>query len=141
VSEYPHSYEDVDALRAALFGRSVVAVKMGSEQEQFGPYGPNVQGEVHLNDGTVLLLAGNGPNCSCSAGDYDLVRLNEMPINGITDVDIDIDIDGLNEYGEGLQTYRIFVLAFGGRFELAAFEGDDGNGYYGTGFWFNVAAK
>lgn len=35
-------------------------------------------------------------------------------------------------------TYRIFVLAQDQRFELAAFDGDDGNGYYGTGFWFTV---
>jgi hypothetical protein len=33
----------------------------------------------------------------------------------------------------------VFVLAFNGCTELAAFEGDDGNGYYGTGFWFQVA--
>jgi hypothetical protein len=33
----------------------------------------------------------------------------------------------------------VFILAQGlGPVELAAFEDDDGNGYYGTGFWFSI---
>lgn len=139
----PHPYEDVDVLREALVGRSVVAVKMADpqmERQTLGKWGPTIEGEVRLDDGTVLLLAGNEGGCSCSAGDYELARLNAMPINGITAVDVELDNSQIDpEWGEGPQTYRIFVLGFdGARSELAVFEGSDGNGYYGTGFWFQI---
>ncbi len=131
-----HDQDDVDALREALFGRSVVAVKMESEHKC--GYGEVGQGEVHLDDGTVLVLAGHIGGCSCSAGDYDLTDLNTMPINGITNVEVEVDDSKVGEYGEGEQTYNIFVLAKDERIRLASFEGSDGNGYYGTGFWFSV---
>ena len=46
---------------------------------------------------------------------------------------------GASEYGD-TTGYKIFVLAQDQRFALAEFEGDDGSGYYGTGFWFKVLA-
>jgi hypothetical protein len=128
-----HDHTNVEELRAALFGRSVVSVRMGEFSEQIA-YSETVQGEVQLDDGTVLKLAGNTGGCICGAGDYDLSRLNDMPINGITDVEV--DVEDKDEYGE--KVYRIFVLAQDDRIELASFDGDDGNGYYGTGFWFAV---
>lgn len=137
--EYNHA--DLDALRAALVGRSVVAVEMldrGSTDETIGKWGPTVQGVATLDDGRVLKLSGNDGGCSCGAGDYELTRLNAMPVNGIMDVQIDVDDSQVDEWGEGHQTYRLFVLAQDNRIELATFEGNDGNGYYGTGFWFTV---
>lgn len=135
------SDDEAEALRSVLFGRSVVAVKMVENGPEMERWGPHVQGEVHLDDGTVLLLAGHVGGCSCSAGDYDLTRLNDMPINGITNVTVEVDTSRIDErWGEGPQTYSIFVMAQDERFELAAFDGSDGNGYYGTGFWFSVVA-
>lgn len=116
-----HSYAVVDALREALFGRSVVTVTIDDDYE----------GRVLLDDGTELILDGN-VGCSCGGGDYSLTQLNDMPINGITNVEVVVD-----EHGNGL-TYRLFVIAQDERFELATFDGDDGSGYYGTGFWFTV---
>jgi len=129
------THTDVDELREALFGRSVVSVQLTPDAtEEIPRYGPTVQGEVRLDDGRVLQLAGNVGGCVCSAGDYDLTQLNELPINGITDVQVEDE----GEEFEGPHTYRLFVLAQDDRIELATFEGDDGNGYYGTGFWFAV---
>lgn len=122
-----HSHDDTDDLRAALFGRSVVSVQ--TDEDDYNP-----EGRVLLDDGTELILQGNEGGCSCGGGDYSLTQLNDMPINGITNVEVDVD-----EHGNGL-TYRIFVLAQDQRFELAAFEGNDGSGYYGSGFWFTVNA-
>ena len=147
-----HNQSDVDGLREALFGRSVVAVKMADEDDQRvvgDKYGPRVQGEVRLDDGTVLLLAGNEGGCACSAGDYFLTHLADMPINGITNVEVEEHPDDEDKPCEkcGKQWcyehenqgyYRIFVLAQDDRIKLAEFEGSDGNGYYGTGFWFSV---
>ena len=122
-----HSHDDTDDLRAALFGRSVVSVQ--TDEDDYNP-----EGRVLLDDGTELILQGNEGGCSCGGGDYALTRLNDMPINGITNVEVDVE-----KIGSGTRlTYRIFVLAQDERFELATFDGDDGSGYYGSGFWFTV---
>lgn len=127
---------DIEALREALIGRSVVSVRIDPEKSIDYNEGP--VGEVTLDNGDVLLLVGNTGGCSCGAGDYDLTHLNDKPVNGITNVEVVVDGE-TDEYGEGEQTYRLFVLAFdGGRSELATFEGDDGNGYYGTGFYMEI---
>lgn len=130
-----------EALRAALFGRSVVDVKMYEDDS-----GPEVgykraEGEVRLDDGTILYLAGNDGCGGCPSGEYYLTKLNDLPLNGITNVEVRVDDSNTDKYGEGPMTYSIFVLAMDGKtVELASFEGDDGNGYYGTGFWFTIVA-
>lgn len=133
-------HNDADVLRDALFGRSVVDVKMyeGYSGPKVGYY--RAEGEVHLDDGTILYLAGNEGGCSCGSGDYYLSKLNDLPVNGITNVEIKATPKSENRY-EDAYTYSIFVLTMGGEpVELASFEGDDGNGYYGTGFWFTIVA-
>jgi hypothetical protein len=92
-----------------------------------------------LDDGTVLEVRGNEGGCSCGAGDYDLTELNSVD-NVIMSVaiedrykdDEERDEDGYWE--GGAQIYNIFVYAENEKIKLAEFEGDDGNGYYGTGF-------
>lgn len=132
--ESVYSQDDIDTLRDKLIGRSVTAVQLGGDMPSTDRGWRHPQGKVTLDDGTMLLLGGNDGGCSCGAGDYELVRLNDMPINGITNVEV--EVEDTDEY-DG-HTYRIFVLAQDQRFALAEFEGDDGNGYYGTGFWFTV---
>lgn len=133
--EYPDNAGAEEELTERLFGRSVVSVKMGSDLP--GQYGDTAQGEVHLDDGTVLALAGNTGGCSCGGGDYDLTALNDMPINGITSVQVEVEEPDASDY-ETPTRYRLFVIAQDTRIRLAEFEGDDGSGYYGTGFWISV---
>lgn len=99
--------------------------------------------ELLLSDGTTLELVGNEGGCSCGAGDYYLEYLNDCPDNVITNVyvrDFYEDGAGPGRYGEyGKQIYAIFVYATDQKLKtLAEFHGDDGNGYYGTGFHINV---
>ena len=42
------------------------------------------------------------------------------------------------DYNKTAFTYRIFVLAEDTRIKLLEVSGDDGNGYYGTGYWIEV---
>jgi hypothetical protein len=73
-----YTQDDVGELRKALVGRSVVAVTLDKSNDW--------PGQVRLDNGTVLLLTGNDGCGGCQAGWYELVRLNDMPINGITNV-------------------------------------------------------
>ena len=140
-----YNENNVEELREALIGRSVASVQLGGELPQVSEYrylSHIPQGKITLDDGAVLVLGGNIGGCSCGSGDYELTRLNDMPINGIMNVEITDEVISDDPYSYGQEhIYRIFVLAQDERFELAAFEGDDGNGYYGTGFWFTVLGR
>lgn len=112
-------------------GRRVVSV------EQFaiapvkinGAYSP-AEGKLTLDDGRELFVVPNVGGCSCGAGDYALTGLERVD-NIITRVDFEEEEhDG---YGEE-RTYRIFVLAGHEKINLLSVHGDDGNGYYGTGY-------
>lgn len=92
-----------------------------------------------LDDGTLLKVVPNQGGCSCGAGDYDLTYLNGAD-NVITKVEFDYRPTGDDDgYGwdnkpEDVGYYRIFVLAEDKKINLLQVDGDDGNGYYGTGF-------
>lgn len=125
--QIPH--DDIDALRELFVGRSITKVELIDH-----PDWP--AGRVTLDNGMELALQGNEGGCVCGAGDYVLTKLNDMPINGITNV---IVSDEPQDGGQDAHTYRLFVLGYDHAHELATFDGDDGNGYYGTGFW--ITAK
>ena len=119
--------DDLEELTALLVGRKVEKV------------GENT---LVLDDGTLLEVRGNEGGCICGAGDYELTTLNGVD-NAIMSVQIEEgykDGEDRDDYYEaGEQWYRIFVYAQNEQLLLAEFEGDDGNGYYGTGF--NITVK
>lgn len=94
-----------------------------------------------LDDGTLLRLAGHDGGCACSAGCYELTELNGVD-NIITAVELLDHPSGDDHWipGEDLRDgyYEIFVFADNVKVNLATFTGDDGNGYYGTGYTIHV---
>lgn len=109
----------------ALIGHKIVSVST-SDEEYY-----STVGTIVLDDGTVLELEGNEGGCCCSAGDYELTTLNHVD-NIITNVEFVDSPSGDDEDGDG--TYKIFVFADNTMINLATFEGDDGSGYYGSGY-------
>lgn len=136
-----------ERLRALLFGKRILNVEVRDEEPEPNEAGPT--GYLTLDDGTVLKLWGNDGGCSCSAGDYPLTTLNAVD-NAITNVviaerragdDVPCRVcgkEGCYTHDEEEGYYRIFVVAEDQRHLLASFEGSDGNGYYGTGWWLKV---
>lgn len=105
-----------------------------------------VDGEhLLLDDGTLIKAIGHDGGCACSAGCYYLTILNGCD-NIITRVEYDYrprddynkividpdDPDAPEDDWYGY--YRIYVFAEDKRINLMQVEGNDGNGYYGTGF-------
>ena len=130
---------DKDAIKSLLLGRKVVKAEMTQiPDKRWG--GHEDGGLLTLDDGTVLAIIPNIGGCSCGAGDYFLTELNEVD-NIITDVEF-LDDPGYEDFEENEkrepQGYKIFVLAEDRRLTLAAMEGTDGNGYYGTGYRIKV---
>ena len=142
---------DQARLHELLFGKKIVRAEMrdesppGSYYDDRGPVG-----YLTLDDGTVLKVWGNDGGCACSAGCYPLTVLNTWD-NAITNIQIEEHPAGDDipcrtcgqtycyerEHEEGEGYYRIFIVAED-RHLLASFEGSDGNGYYGTGWWLTV---
>jgi hypothetical protein len=106
-----------DKIKSLFIGRKVVKAE-GSD--------------LTLDDGTVLQVIPNDGGCSCGAGDYYLDNLNKFD-NVITDVEIKAVPYSDSEWESGY-TYQLFVYSGGISTSVADIKGDDGNGYYGTGF-------
>lgn len=113
---------DEDAIRNLLMGRKVTKVSEDS---------------LILDDGRVLVIEGNEGCGGCSSGWYELTELNECPDNAIMNVEFEWDED--DDKWEPNQSYRVFVLAADRRIKVWQVDGNDGNGYYGTGYWIKVS--
>lgn len=108
-----------DDIRKLLVGRSIEEVAGDS---------------LFLDDGTMLTVRPN-QGCVCGNGCYYLDELNHVK-NVITDVELcDEYRDDADLFlGYVPRVYRIYVIANGIRSLLMQVSGDDGNGYYGTGY-------
>lgn len=89
---------------------------------------------LELDNGQRLKIVPNEGCGGCSSGWYDLTELNESP-NVITRVETE-EATSADGYGT---SYRIYVYAENQQIKLAQVDGDDGNGYYGTGYEVVVA--
>lgn len=149
----PRNYSQDDDLTDLLVGRSIVSAELdvarpagiprfGSYDPKADTHGPEIEGcaplgLLTLDDGTRVYAIGHDGGC-CGAGDYELTRLatTENIITSVKVVDEsrgDDDFDyNLDEQPKG--RWSIFVVTASEQLTVAEFEGDDGNGYYGTGF-------
>lgn len=128
--EYLYSPDESD-LAPALVGRRIVQAEIGETTFKVGGYDSRAEGRLVLDDGTVLYLGGNEGCGGCSSGWYGLTQVAKVD-NLITNVRVEANPD--DDY-EGEGAYRIFVIADAVEINVAEFEGSDGNGYYGSGFW------
>lgn len=114
-------------LHELLFGRKVVEASADK-----------YSGTLVLDDGTVLKVDGNEGCGGCPSGNYDLTVLNTVD-NAISNVR---EVVTSNDKCEDGLTYQIFVIFEDQTHELLAqFDGSDGNGYYGTGWWLTVISE
>ena len=90
-----------------------------------------------LDNGTELTVEANEGCGGCSSGWYSITELNECN-NVITNVEFDCD-DCDN--GEDDTSYKIFVYAEDKHIKILQVDGNDGNGYYGTGYTIYVKFK
>lgn len=93
---------------------------------------------LFLDNGIELEIEGNEGCGGCSAGWYGVTELNTCE-NAITNVEFIEDGDTKDDYDE--TSYKIFVLAADERIKILQVDGDDGNGYYGTGYTIHVTVK
>ena len=112
------SYGNIEAIRNLFVGKKVVKAEGH---------------ELTLSDGTILEIIPNEGGCSCGAGDYYLDNINKFD-SVITDVEVKVFGGESGSSDEDAHTYQLFVYSGGISTSVADIKGDDGNGYYGTGF-------
>jgi hypothetical protein len=115
-------YENQNEIEALLVGRTIK--KVDNEL-------------LILDDGTVLHVEGNEGCGGCDAGVFSITELNECE-NVITAVEFEQDDEDNDNWYEDKSTFRLFVYSENQKIKLFEIEGDNGNGYYGTGYYINV---
>lgn len=86
---------------------------------------------LYLDNGVELEVIGNEGCGGCSGGWYEVTEINDCN-NAITDVEFVEDCETKDEYDS--TSYKIFVLTADDRIKILQVDGDDGSGYYGTGY-------
>ena len=117
---YMPNKNNEEELKKLLIGHTIKKVKNNTLQ---------------LDNGIELIFYGNEGCGGCGAGWYDITELNEVN-NIITDVEF---IDTKKEWDE--HCYQIFVYAENKETKLLQCDGDDGNGWYGTGYHIDIILK
>lgn len=134
MSTYTLRETDDEKIKALLLGKRIVTAETGTFKAK-SAYGwdETASGRLVLDDRTEVFVIPNEGGCACSAGDYDLEHLATVD-NIITDVRLAAESQP-DEYGyEGPTSYRIYVFADNAEINAVQIDGDDGNGYYGTGY-------
>ena len=93
---------------------------------------------LELDSGTILEIEANEGCGGCYSGWYSIAELNDCD-NAITNVEFVCDNNCKNDGDE--TSYKIFVYAEDKHIKLLQVDGDDGNGYYGTGYTIYVKFK
>ncbi len=130
------TYDENDEaeIRALLLGRRIVAVQYGDTPRPDGQtWGNMPEGMLTLDDGTQVHVAPNDGACACGAGNYSLASLAAVD-NVITSVRTAVEPHPDIPDDEDKNSYRIYVIADNVEINAVQIDGDDGNGYYGTGY-------
>lgn len=124
-----YSFDDEEEIKKLLMFHKVVSV-----------YNDDT---LVLDNGVALQVLPNIGCGGCEAGNYHIENIANAP-NVITNVEFDEVYNGDDDWcGGGDIAYKIYVICEGvqGEKELLSVEGNDGNGYYGTGYQIRVLVQ
>lgn len=93
---------------------------------------------LFLDNGIELKVIANEGCGGCNAGWYAITELNGCD-NAITNVELVCDDDTKDKCDS--TSYKIFVFTEDKRIKVLQVDGDDGNGFYGTGYSIIVTIK
>lgn len=136
----PQDSPDFDAQDTIglLIGRYVTNIETGTfTTESWLEECEKPQALITLDDGTQLVAMGRGGGCICGQGDFEFTKAfyQGSPTARITNAMV--EMEGEPEYGGGISAtcFKVFVIVDDEKLPLLEFDGCEGEGYYGRGFW------
>lgn len=137
---YPQESPDFDSQDTIglLIGRYVTNIETGTFVTQsWMEECEKSQALITLDDGTQLVAMGRGGGCVCGQGDFEFTKAfyQGSPTARITNAMV--EMEGEPAYGGGISAtcFKVFVIVDDEKLPLLEFDGCEGEGYYGRGFW------
>ena len=111
-------YDEEQAISELLMYRKIVKVEGDT---------------LYLDNGIELQVLPNEGCDGCGNGWYGIEELNGCD-NAITNVEFECERINPDAKWSEEYSYKIFVYAENKKIKIVQVDGDDGNGYYGTGY-------
>ena len=136
----PQDSPDLDAgdTLALLIGRYVTNIETGTfEMNDWMEDCEKPQALITLDDGTQLLAAGRGGGCSCGQGDFEFTKAFYQGSPSARIMNATVEMEGEPGFDGGISAtgFKVFVIVDDEKLPLLEFDGYEGDGYYGRGFW------
>lgn len=98
------------------------------------------QALLTLDDGTQLVAMGRGGGCACGQGDFEFTKAFYQGSPTARIMNATVEMEGLEWYDMDISAtcFKVFVIIEDEKLPLLEFDGYEGDGYYGRGFWLTV---
>lgn len=95
------------------------------------------QALLTLDDGTQLVAMGRGGGCVCGQGDFEFTKAFYQGSPTARIMNAMVEMEGKDWYDMGISAtgFKVFVIVEDEKLPLLEFDGYEGDGYYGRGFW------
>ena len=98
------------------------------------------QALLTLDDGTQLVAMGRGGGCVCGQGDFEFTKAFYQGSPTARIMNAMVEMEGIDWYDMDISAtcFKVFVIVEDEKLPLLEFDGYEGDGYYGRGFWLSV---
>lgn len=98
------------------------------------------QALLTLDDGTQLVAMGRGGGCVCGQGDFEFTKAFYQGSPTARIMNATVEMEGLEWYDMDISAtcFKVFVIVEDEKLPLLEFDGYEGDGFYGRGFWLTV---
>ena len=95
------------------------------------------QALITLDDGTQLLAVGYAGGCVCGQGDFYFTKAFYQGSPSARIMNVKVEMEGEPGYDGDISAtrFKVFAIVDDEKLPLLEFEGYEGEGYYGRGFW------
>lgn len=98
------------------------------------------QASLTLDDGTQLVAMGRGGGCVCGQGDFEFTKAFYQGSPTARIMNAMVEMEGADWYDMDISAtcFKVFVIVEDEKLPLLEFDGYEGDGFYGRGFWLSV---
>lgn len=95
------------------------------------------QARITLDDGTQLVAVGHSGGCVCGQGDFEFTKAFYQGSPTARIMNVMVEMEGEERYDGDISAncFKVFAIIDDEKLPLLEFDGYEGDGYYGRGFW------